>query len=305
MDYPSKSAAQSSLRDDLLATWRAGVMIDGSSDPFDAVLQELSAYFGISQEEAKERCLNWTTASIEEWNARPRDTPEGLLDFYQTQQSWIFDTMWYHAQQCGEDLPPESVMIAERLHDVAPGQHLDFGAGPGTTSIFFHRLGWKVSLADISTTLQDFARWRLPRHGVEATYYNTAKETLPADAFDLITACDVMVHIPDPAAALRALHRSLKVGGYLIFNVDARPEKSQDTEWHLFPYAYPVLRPVRAIGFSREPRLEFFHVYRKIDESSSARVAAVSVYDALRYNYAMARVGREVRPLLARLRQMR
>jgi 2-polyprenyl-3-methyl-5-hydroxy-6-metoxy-1,4-benzoquinol methylase len=287
----------------LLDLWRESLLVDGYTDPRESALHELSLYFQITPEEARERCLRWEQDSIAEWEAQPRDTPERLLDFYRTQQSWIFDTVWYHAQQCYEELPPESVMIAERLSDVTPGKHLDFGAGPGGTSLFFHRLGWEVSLADISTTLQAFARWRLERRGIAATYYDTANEALPDNTFDLITACDVMVHVPDPRATLTQLHRALKVGGYLVFNVDARPKPSRETQWHLYPYAYPILRPVRSAGFAREPRLEFFHVYRKVAENSPIRVRAVTLYDACRYNLAVARVGAAVRTIKARLAQ--
>jgi len=278
-------------RDHLLAIWREILLTDGFTDPFEAVLHELSLYFKISPEEAKERCLHWAQDSIAEWEAQSRDTSEGLLDFYQSQQSWIFDTVWYHAQQCAEELPPESVMIAERLGAIRLGRHLDFGAGPGSTSLFFHRLGWEISLADISTTMQDFAKWRLGRRGVSATYYNTASEELPPETFDLITACDVMVHVPDPRATLERLHRSLKMGGYLLFNVDAQPQVTPETQWNLHRYAYPVLRPVRALGFAKEPRLEFFHVFRKVEANPPIRAAAVTAYDTLRYNLAVAKVG--------------
>jgi SAM-dependent methyltransferase len=276
--------------------------VDGFSDPRESALHELSLYFDIPVEEARRRCLNWEQDSIAEWEAANRATPEGLLDFYRTQQSWIYDTVWYHAQQYYEVQPPESVMIADRLNGVTPGQHLDFGAGPGSTSLFFHQLGWAVSQADISTTMQAFAKWRLERRGIAATYFDTSKEPLPDNSFDVITACDVMVHVPDPRATLIQLHRALKVGGYLFFNVDARPQPSRETQWHLYPFAYPILRPVRAVGFTREPKLEFFHAYRKLADNGAARVALVTAYDTCRYNRLVAKAGQIVRDVKARRR---
>lgn len=284
----------------LLERWRESLLVDGYTDPRESALQELSRYFDISVEEARQRCLRWERDSVEEWEARPRDTAEGLLDFYRTQQSWIYDTIWYQAQQYYEEVPAESVMIAERLRNVVPGKHLDFGAGPGGTSLFFHKLGWEPSLADISTTMQAFARWRLEQRGINATYYDTSEDELPQDTFDLITACDVMVHVPDPRATLRQLHRSLKVGGYLFFNVDSRPNPSRETQWHLYRYAYPILQPVRAIGFASLPKLEFFHVYRKLPEQTPMRTTLVTAYDALRYNAATARAGQLVREMKVR-----
>jgi SAM-dependent methyltransferase len=134
-------------------------------------------------------------------------TFEGLLDFYQTQTSWIFDTMWYHANQYTGSAPAESVEIALGISHLRPGNHLDFGAGPGSSSLFFHELGWRVSLADVSTTFQNFAKWRLQKHGVPATFYDNSKEDFPAATFDLITAFDVMVHVPNIAGMRGCLSR--------------------------------------------------------------------------------------------------
>lgn len=295
-----KPASTHSKRAELLAIWRESLVTDGYTDPRESALHELSLYFDISVEEARKRCEHWEEDSVAEWEARPRNTEEGLLDFYRTQQSWIYDTVWYQAQQYYEEMPAESVMIAERLNGRTPGKHLDFGAGPGGTSLFFHQLGWDVSLADISTTLQAFARWRLERRGINAAYYDTSTQELPDNTFDVITACDVMVHVPDPRVTLQQLHRALKVGGLLFFNVDARPRPSRETQWHLYPFAYPILRPARAVGFAREPKLEFFHVYRKLEANSTPRVRVVTLYDTCRYNVYVSKVGQMVRDIRAR-----
>jgi len=287
-------------REEFKEIWRQSLVVDGYTDPRESALHELALYFNITPEEAKRRAEHWEEESIAEWEAKPRDNDDALLDFYRTQQSWIFDTVWYHAQQYYEVQPPESIMIAERFEGMTPGEHLDFGAGPGSTSLFFHQLGWNISLADISTTLQEFSRWRLERRGIEAKYYDTSTPTLPDNTFDLITACDVMVHVPHPRQTLEELHRALKVGGYLVFNVDARPRSARETQWHLYPYAYPVLRPVRSVGFAKEKRLEFFHVFRKLEHSGFARTQFVTLYDTCRYNVAVSKVGEVVRAYRAR-----
>ena len=278
--------------DPLAELWRRSLVLPDFDDPVPSALRELSLYFAITEQEAEERCRGWERDSTREWSARDRSTAEGLRDFYLTTQSWIFDTVWYHAQQYHGSVPAESVMIAERVRRQAPGCHLDFGSGPGGTSLFFHNLGWQVSLADVSITLLRFARWRFELRGIDAAFYDLNDGGLPAEHFDLITACDVMVHVPDPVATLRMLHRALKPHGLLIFNVDASPG---GPPWHLYPYAYPVLRPVRGIGFRRLPRLAFFHVYRKINRHSGAGVPMVFCYDAARYNWVTAGLGRAAR----------
>lgn len=291
MPAPAGSIEKRRSRADLLEVWRQSLVFDGVDDPVDSALRELARYFGISEEAVRQRCLNWEQDSVAEWEAGDRTTPEGLLDFYHTTQSWIFDTVWYHAQQYRGSQPAESVMIAERLGRLKAGCHLDFGSGPGSTSLFFQKLGWQVSLADISTSMLEFARWRFRQRGLTADFFDLNAQELPAEQFDLITACDVMVHVPDPAATLRQLHRALKPGGLLFFNVDARPKMSRETQWHLYPHAFPVLRPVREVGFQRLPRLDFFHVYRKIGPRSTAAALAVQAFDAARYNRLVAAAG--------------
>jgi len=140
----------------------------------------------------------------------------------------------------------------------------------------------------------------LERRGISATFYDTSSDSLPANTFDVITACDVMVHVPNPREVFVMLHRALKVGGYLFFNVDARAKPTRDAQGHLYAYAYPILRPVRAVGFAREPKLEFFHVYRKLAENSKWRTGAVTAYDTCRYNLLVSRVGQLVRDVKAR-----
>lgn len=278
-------------QEQLMEAWRESFVVADLNDPVASALRELSLYFHISEDEARQRCLHWEQDSVAEWEASDRTTPEGLLDFYHTTQSWIFDTMWYHAQQYHGTQPAESVMIAERFSSVKPGRHLDFGSGPGSTSLFFQNLGWQVALADISTTLLSFARWRFMQRGLPADFYDLNEQELPFEQFDLITACDVMVHVPNPTETLRQLHRALKPGGLLVFNVDSRPKKSRETQWHLYPYAYPVLRPVRGVGFQRLPGLEFFHVYRKIKPRSRSRDLGIRAYDLARYNRLVSAVG--------------
>jgi 2-polyprenyl-3-methyl-5-hydroxy-6-metoxy-1,4-benzoquinol methylase len=282
-----------SSRQELLEMWRRCLIMDDATDPYDAIIAELSEYFHMPVEQVRHYCLHWEEISVQEWQAGDRSTPDGLLNFYQTQTSWIFDTMWYHASQYHETAPAETVNIVHGLRQLKPGHHLDFGAGPGSSSLFFHALGWQVSLADISTTFQGFAKWRLQKHDVPATFYDNSKEDFPAESFDLITAFDVMVHIPNISETLTQLHRALKPGGYLVFNIDNLPRTST-TEWHLYKDQYPILGKVRTLGFIRHSKITYFHVYQKVSRTLT-ETAWISIYDTLRYNQYVTTVGNMVR----------
>ena len=301
----TQAEEKATLRTRLREVWRRSLTNGSSADPSEVVIAELSEYFKLPPEQVKERCINWERYSREEWLAKDRQDVAGLQDFYQTQTSWIFDTMWYHAQQYHDLAPAQSIEIAAGLsrppHDLKPGHNLDFGAGPGSSSLFFHELGWQVSLADISTTMQNFARWRLAKHGVPATFYDTTSQPLPAATFDLITAFDVMAHVPDASATLAMLRQALTPGGYLVFNIDNRPP-TLDNASHLYAEQYPILREVGHLGFRRYAKFGSFHVYRKV-EYRPFKSRLIYRLDRLRYNRLVTTfVGKPVRYLRRRLK---
>jgi 2-polyprenyl-3-methyl-5-hydroxy-6-metoxy-1,4-benzoquinol methylase len=281
---------------DLLRVWIDCITRSRPIDPHDAVVEELAEYFSLSSDEVRRRCEQWEEESVAQWHAEDRSSITQVVEFFQTQTSWIFDTMRYHAEQCKGLAVPQSVEVMHRLRSLPKGDYLDFGAGPGSSGLFMHALGWKVSLADISTSFLEFARWRLQKHNVTATFYNTAETQLPTAAFDLITAFDVMVHIPQIRETLYDLHRALRLGGYLIFNIDSRP-RGPTTEYHFFENHYPITRHVRGIGFQKRQRIGDFYVYQKVFRPSLARHGMI-VWDQLRYNYYTHAVGRIVRRIL-------
>ncbi len=112
-------------RNELLNLWRKSLTGDETSDPIEIAVAELGSYFSLPKDEVIKRCKNWELDSLQEWKQADRSSPDGLVEFYKTQTSWIFDTMWYHAEQCVEEKPAESVDIAEgffeRQSDWKPG----------------------------------------------------------------------------------------------------------------------------------------------------------------------------------------
>jgi 2-polyprenyl-3-methyl-5-hydroxy-6-metoxy-1,4-benzoquinol methylase len=288
-------------RELLLMLWQHAITQNNYNDPHDAVIAELSAYYEMDPEEVRKRCINWEDESVEQWHAKDRSTPQKIVEFFQTQTSWIFDTMRYHADQCVGTEFPQSVEIAYGLRDFPKGTLLDFGGGPGTSGLFFHDLGWKIAIADISTSFQEFAKWRLNLHDVPAEFYNTSKDRLPPDAFNVITAFDVIVHIPDIPTTLAELKQSLQAGGLLIFNIDNRPLNNPRTEYHFFEHHYPIIRHMRAAGFRRVHKIHGgFYVYQKAERSSLVN-HVLGVLDHLRYSKATYSIGQLYRWIKIRL----
>ncbi len=141
---------------------------------------------------------------------------------------------------------------ARYAQDVTKGRdYLDFGSGTGTTAQLFARLGFRTTMADISTSLLDYASWRMERHGDQVTRIDLGTEQLPTNAYDFITALDTLVHVPDFDATAHDLRRVIRPGGYLLANFDVRAKDDYGSLWHLHNDIHVVDHRLRAAGFVR------------------------------------------------------
>jgi 2-polyprenyl-3-methyl-5-hydroxy-6-metoxy-1,4-benzoquinol methylase len=226
----------------------------GGGSVREGVVDDLAAFYGLTQEQVVERCLDWEAESIKEWHASRRDSAVGLADFYDTVQSWSFDVLWYAYLQAAGYPYPASVVVADTIGTITGrpvtdgGRMLDFGSGAGVTGQFFSALGWDVTMADVSATLLEFARWRHERRGLDSKFLRLPAD-LPDGAFDLITAIDVFAQIPNAAETARQLHRALRPGGVLVTNFDVRPP-SEANAWHLYEHAAPLRWAIERVGFA-------------------------------------------------------
>ncbi len=105
---------------------------------------------------------------------------------------------------------------------------LDIGCGGGLLSEPMARLGATVVGADAAPTNIEVARIHAARSGLEIDYRNTTAEALAADGeqFDVVLNMEVIEHVSDPAAYLRACHDLLKPGGLMITSTINRNPKS-------------------------------------------------------------------------------
>jgi len=231
-----------------MESFRDAVRPPGGGRERDGALGDLSDYYDISPDEALQRCLTWEDASLDEWEAAPRDTPGGIAKFYDSVTSWSFDLLWYSYLQCTGHGYPKSVIIADRLHDLRGSRILDLGSGVGVTGQLFAALGCRVTLADVSQPLLDFARWRLERRGTDAEYLHLPAEPA-AGAYDLVTALDVMVHVPPSELdeTVRRVHRALRPGGLFVTSYDVR-RRARNNAWHLYDDDLPLRWAVQRAG---------------------------------------------------------
>ncbi|MFN0086559.1 MAG: class I SAM-dependent methyltransferase [Blastocatellia bacterium] len=227
------------------AVWLAALLLPGETDPVESGLRELAEYFGISREEARAACESSLIDSRREWEARPRETAAEIVDFYRRTRSYLFEHIWWHAT----DAEANAANVALMRYAAARGarDYLDFGSGVGTNAILYARHGFRVTLADVSETMLDFARWRLRRRGIEADFLDLNRQELPPGRFDFVSAVDVCEHLADPAVEFRRISDAMRPGGAFVFNY--RAGRDDERPMHILPTAAAVLRSIRRTGF--------------------------------------------------------
>jgi len=110
---------------------------------------------------------------------------------------------------------PATIALLERL-GVAPGWRcLEIGAGHGSIAAWLvERVGstGSVEATDLDTTYLD----ERSLVGLAFRRHDVARDDLPRDAFDLVHARNVLVHVEERESVLRKVARALCPGGVLL-----------------------------------------------------------------------------------------
>ncbi|KFN45369.1 bifunctional 2-polyprenyl-6-hydroxyphenol methylase/3-demethylubiquinol 3-O-methyltransferase UbiG [Arenimonas metalli] len=104
---------------------------------------------------------------------------------------------------------------------LAGARVLDVGCGAGLLSEALAREGAKVTALDLAPELIDVARLHLLESGLQVDYRLQSVESLAAEqpaSFDAITCMEMLEHVPDPAAVVRACAALLRPGGRLFLS---------------------------------------------------------------------------------------
>jgi len=97
---------------------------------------------------------------------------------------------------------------------------LEVGCGTGHNLAMLKTFG-KVEASELDRCARALANKRLPRNVKEARLPDLSM--FERNAYDLVALLDVLEHVPDDLASLRAIHRRLKPGGALLLTVPANP----------------------------------------------------------------------------------
>ncbi len=109
-----------------------------------------------------------------------------------------------------------------------PAQVLDAGGGTGRWTVVLARMGYEVTLTDVSQGMLDVARAKIEAAGLAGQVTILRQDirdmsALAADSFDLVLAeGDPVSYCEDHAAAIRELARVARVGAHVIVSADSR-----------------------------------------------------------------------------------
>jgi SAM-dependent methyltransferase len=213
------AAEQERLLDVYRTQWREGLLCDGATDLRTSLLREIATYYGIADlREVELRCSGAVATMRHEWEERVSPCQRPSVESFYQSRTMVYDLMGWHSLQ--DDTGPLAYVLGLEIAQAHGIQTcLDFGSGVGSGALVSAHAGIQMTLADISTTLLDFARWRFAQRGLSAVFLDLNQESLPTAGFDMILAMDVFEHLVDPVEAVERLWQALRPGGLFFARI--------------------------------------------------------------------------------------
>ncbi len=144
------------------------------------------------------------------WQANPcgvkfADAEPGTRRFYELVEAHRYATEWH--------IPSAAGFAAARGLKV-----LEIGCGLGTDGAQFAKSGADYTGVDLTDAAVELARRRFELFDLPGNFQTADAENLdfPDESFDLVYSHGVLHHTPDPAKAIREIHRVLRLGGRAV-----------------------------------------------------------------------------------------
>lgn len=187
----------------------------------------------------------------EAWKCANPCTPDDVRRFYAETDSYVYDLVVDHCHI--RRRAPWDALTARIDRRGANQTVLAFGDGIGSDSIAMARSGHRVTYFDIPGVTSAFARFRFERENLlQPIAVVDVESDIPAEAFDVAVCIEVLEHVSEPTAVMRALHRALRHGGIALIT-ESFESIGEEFPSHLpenFRYAGRTHQLMEEIGFA-------------------------------------------------------
>jgi 2-polyprenyl-6-hydroxyphenyl methylase/3-demethylubiquinone-9 3-methyltransferase len=162
--------------------------------------------------------------------------------------------------------------VAERA-PLAGARALDVGCGGGLFAEGLAALGASVVAIDLAEANVAIAREHASGSGLAIDYRCTAVESIAAEmpaAFDIVTCLEMLEHVPDPSAIVRACATALRPNGIAVFSTINRNAKS---------FAFAILGAEYLLGMVPRGTHEYLKLVRPAELAAWCRGAGLELAD--------------------------
>jgi len=127
------------------------------------------------------------------------------------------------------EINPLRLNYIDQYASLAGKEVLDVGCGGGILSESMSERGAKVTGIDLGEKALKVAQLHRYESGADVDYRLISVEDLASErpeSFDVVTCMEMLEHVPDPAAVVRACARLVRPGGQVFFSTLNRNPKS-------------------------------------------------------------------------------
>jgi len=221
------------------------IIAPATGDVRTELVLEAAEFSGIPLDEGWRRLEGAGHRFREEWlkTVGSRRDVEALVQFYNQSDTELFELIEWHAT---DPIHYRTLVIRDAALAQGCSGYLDYGSGIGNDALVLADAGFDVTVADISDVLLAFTAWRLKRRGHRVRTIDLKRESLPRDAFDLVTCFDVLEHIPQPVSVVRRIRAAMRMHGLLVLHAPF----GEDLEHPMHVVHRDVVTPrMRSFGF--------------------------------------------------------
>lgn len=167
------------------------------------VFCDLVEYTKLPKELVLRRCQYATTELAILWHMR-----KGVVDFYQTNDLYLFDLTFYQMLLEKHEIVQKMV---EQVKVLGCQRVLEFGGGIGEFSLVCAEQKLPVTYFDVEGVIKKYAQWRFTKHNLNGiTVASHSEVELLGQGWDLINVMDVLEHLEQPQGIIELLAKSVK-----------------------------------------------------------------------------------------------